>query len=473
MSLAISEPIRLPSRPPPTTAPPGRSAGCAGGRSKNTIRTLLRALGCGSHDPLLQRGVLGGPVHPLLRAGSSSSACTSTSPTRSSNTSSACSSSRCWSCSSSRRDHRLHHAVPLARGRLPPDHAGLDRPDLRLQVRRGDRLLELGLLPAGQPADGRLRHLTVKAPAAFYRCSCLPALVRADPGQLGAVAAIMVANVFPRRQKTVLASWRSSGSWRPGDLPGRPALADSRARRSAATGWGACSNRLAFCQHPLWPSRWMSAGLLAVRQGRLVARRWLQPDGTSRRMPGWRTWRGGRWHATCTAAATAGSREAGRRAGGSGWSCPRRASSTALFFFLPHPIRLLILKDLRTFLRDPAQWSQFLIFFGLLAFYFLNIPRLGYSVQSALLAQPRQLPQPVGDGADPLDVHQPVHLPAALARRPELLDPRALAAAARADPLGQVRLLGGHLPGGDRGPGRAQRPDAADGPGDDRRCTWG
>jgi ABC-2 type transport system permease protein len=53
-----------------------------------------------------------------------------------------------------------------------------------------------------------------------------------------------------------------------------------------------------------------------------------------------------------------------------------------LFFFLPHPIRLLILKDLRTFLRDPAQWSQFLIFFGLLAFYFLNIPRLGYGAQS-------------------------------------------------------------------------------------------
>jgi ABC-2 type transport system permease protein len=43
---------------------------------------------------------------------------------------------------------------------------------------------------------------------------------------------------------------------------------------------------------------------------------------------------------------------------------------------------MLMLKDLRTFLRDPAQWSQFLIFFGLLAFYFLNIPRLGYGVQT-------------------------------------------------------------------------------------------
>jgi ABC-2 type transport system permease protein len=52
------------------------------------------------------------------------------------------------------------------------------------------------------------------------------------------------------------------------------------------------------------------------------------------------------------------------------------------FGFIPSPIRLLILKDLRSFRRDPAQWSQFLIFFGLLAFYFLNISRLGYQNQS-------------------------------------------------------------------------------------------
>src|SRR5262249_46295893 len=32
--------------------------------------------------------------------------------------------------------------------------------------------------------------------------------------------------------------------------------------------------------------------------------------------------------------------------------------------------------------RDPAQWSQFLIFFCLLGFYFLSIRRLGYDVQN-------------------------------------------------------------------------------------------
>jgi ABC-2 type transport system permease protein len=38
-------------------------------------------------------------------------------------------------------------------------------------------------------------------------------------------------------------------------------------------------------------------------------------------------------------------------------------------------IRLLIIKDLRLFRRDPVQWSQFLIFFGLLLLYFANIDR--------------------------------------------------------------------------------------------------
>jgi len=43
----------------------------------------------------------------------------------------------------------------------------------------------------------------------------------------------------------------------------------------------------------------------------------------------------------------------------------------------PQSIRLLLVKDLRLFRRDPVQWSQFLVFFGLLALYFLNIRRFG------------------------------------------------------------------------------------------------
>ena len=48
--------------------------------------------------------------------------------------------------------------------------------------------------------------------------------------------------------------------------------------------------------------------------------------------------------------------------------------------FFPLPMRLLMVKDLRLFRRDPMQWSQFLIFFGLLALYFFNVRRFNYDL---------------------------------------------------------------------------------------------
>jgi ABC-2 type transport system permease protein len=41
--------------------------------------------------------------------------------------------------------------------------------------------------------------------------------------------------------------------------------------------------------------------------------------------------------------------------------------------FLSRPIKALTLKDARLFSRDPTQWTQFLIFFGLLCIYVLNL----------------------------------------------------------------------------------------------------
>jgi ABC-2 type transport system permease protein len=46
------------------------------------------------------------------------------------------------------------------------------------------------------------------------------------------------------------------------------------------------------------------------------------------------------------------------------------------FFYLPLPLRLIAAKDLRTFFRDPLQWSQLAILFGLLALYLTNMPTL-------------------------------------------------------------------------------------------------
>ncbi|MCG8407384.1 MAG: hypothetical protein MI923_19470 [Phycisphaerales bacterium] len=54
------------------------------------------------------------------------------------------------------------------------------------------------------------------------------------------------------------------------------------------------------------------------------------------------------------------------------------------FFYLPLKMRVLILKDLRNFFRDPIQWSQLAILFGLLSLYLFYLPRSrpdGFSMQ--------------------------------------------------------------------------------------------
>ena len=54
-----------------------------------------------------------------------------------------------------------------------------------------------------------------------------------------------------------------------------------------------------------------------------------------------------------------------------------------LMVFLPLPMRLLFVKDMRLFRRDPLQWSQFFIFLGLLGLYFYNLPSFTYNMYYA------------------------------------------------------------------------------------------
>lgn len=58
----------------------------------------------------------------------------------------------------------------------------------------------------------------------------------------------------------------------------------------------------------------------------------------------------------------------------SGWLTA--APVYAFFGLLPRPHRMILLKDLRTFARDPTQWTQMVIMIGLLLLYALNLPRL-------------------------------------------------------------------------------------------------
>jgi ABC-2 type transport system permease protein len=49
---------------------------------------------------------------------------------------------------------------------------------------------------------------------------------------------------------------------------------------------------------------------------------------------------------------------------------------------MSRPVKALTLKDMRLFWRDPAQWTQFMIFFGLLCIYVLNLRNISFNFQS-------------------------------------------------------------------------------------------
>ncbi|WP_231749644.1 putative ABC transporter permease subunit [Tautonia plasticadhaerens] len=220
--------------------------------------------------------------------------------------------------------------------------------------------------------------ITSMAPWPFYPIALAFHLAFvAIPGGVGAVAAILLANLLPRQRKTVLVG---SGVLVVAGLAYTGLQVWTTPGSTLSSEWmNALLGRLEFSTNHLLPSRWIAAGLLRSARGE---------------------WGDGLFYLMVTAshamlaylAAAVVARDLyrvgyGRVLGGRsarrhfGWY-GADAAFHRLFGFIAEPIRLLILKDLRTFRRDPTQWSQFLIFFGLLAFYFVNIRRLGYDVQS-------------------------------------------------------------------------------------------
>jgi ABC-2 type transport system permease protein len=130
-----------------------------------------------------------------------------------------------------------------------------------------------------------------------------------------------------------------------------------------------------FSRNPLLPSYWLSKGILELADGRsrsagfflaLIAANvgflvcLAHAISASLMLRGWHV--------------SQGLRSQRRYAGRGGLD--RLVS--ALLFFVDRNVRLIVAKDLKGFFRDPVQWSQFLIFFGLLAIYFLNLRTFAY-----------------------------------------------------------------------------------------------
>lgn len=131
---------------------------------------------------------------------------------------------------------------------------------------------------------------------------------------------------------------------------------------------------LQLASHPLMPNHWTTEGIMAMTYGEWGRGCWM-----------------GLTLASTTAVLILLVQEAGNRTfysafqhvtGASGGTRRPAELLTGLDRFLrwlPHDIRVMVMKDIRTFLRDPLQWSQALIFFGLLAIYFSSFRSFHYN----------------------------------------------------------------------------------------------
>jgi ABC-2 type transport system permease protein len=195
------------------------------------------------------------------------------------------------------------------------------------------------------------------------------------PACIGAAIAILVAAYFPRKRSHVLAGAgllvaAVVGSW---------AIHMARFLRHSFEMSQAWIQKIlatiSFCQNPWLPSRWVGKGVAAIAHGQpaealfffllllsnslfcgmlcyLLAVRVLRR--------GW---------SVCQASAV----QRKYRLDG-----PLDRALEAATFFLRPEMRLFVKKDVKTFVRDPAQWSQVLIFVGLLGVYSLNLRNLGH-----------------------------------------------------------------------------------------------
>ncbi len=119
--------------------------------------------------------------------------------------------------------------------------------------------------------------------------------------------------------------------------------------------------------HPLSPGYWMSEGIMTLTRGQ--------------------TRRGLHYLALLLSSAAVASilvEQVGGRIFYTAWQRTRATGPTRrkpvmlphllnIRKLLPTDIAAIMAKDIRTFFRDPAQWTQALIFFGLLGLYFSNL----------------------------------------------------------------------------------------------------
>ena len=216
--------------------------------------------------------------------------------------------------------------------------------------------------------------LTSSVPWYFYVLSFALAVTFVFlPTELGALAALLVTVLLPRRRKTVLAAGVVAALVA-GFLWVLPLFKQDKSGIFSEAAIRSVIQRIAFCQHWALPSRWVSEGMLSSAHadpGRALFLLLLLLSNVI--FVGIVAYRVGHYLYPKAWAVAQG--QGSKRKYAPFWWLD--SIFEAMLFFLPTRIRLLVLKDVKTFRRDPVQWSQCLLFFGLLALYIVNIPRFG------------------------------------------------------------------------------------------------
>jgi len=191
------------------------------------------------------------------------------------------------------------------------------------------------------------------------------------PGSVGALACLVIVCLVPQKRTQVLAALILAvlggvgfAIWRVNQAMYLDFLNRDLTQQ--------LYEQIGFTRGPLMPSYWMRRGLMAAARGNL--------DEALYRLA--LVWSNGLFLYLVTAwaarqfyrhaydrIATGGTL---RKRYGGGWL---DRGVAALLGFLDPQTRLLIIKDFRTFRRDPAQWVQIVLFSGLLVLYFLNTRR--------------------------------------------------------------------------------------------------
>jgi ABC-2 type transport system permease protein len=188
------------------------------------------------------------------------------------------------------------------------------------------------------------------------------------PGSLGALASLLVVNFLPRKPKQIVvtamvAILLVAGIWVYRVLM---SLRTDNWNRDVIQD---LISQISFAQGTLVPSHWMTRGIQAAARGDLAEAAYRLAL----------VWSNGLFFYVLAAWAAVRLYRRGYNRVATGGLQRRRyggawldRSLAALVRFLDPQTRLLIIKDFRTFRRDPAQWAQILIFTGLLTLYFVN-----------------------------------------------------------------------------------------------------